>query len=170
MLRRVAEKLPHDRTWRVTVIGGVAMALGYGARRTTGDADVVDTAPEVFEAARLVASEFGLSAEWMNRKAEERGYVVASAASEAEVVFRADSLEVYVPTAAHMLAMKVARYAGRTDIADAMLLLKRLGTFSNAEEIWTRIGGLVPAAHHEQARHNLDVLWERVLEDVATTT
>jgi hypothetical protein len=36
-------RLPPGRTWRVTVIGGVAMALGYGARRTTRDADVVDT-------------------------------------------------------------------------------------------------------------------------------
>lgn len=47
VLRRVAQRLPPDRTWRVTVIGGVAMALGYGSRRTTRDADVVDTANEV---------------------------------------------------------------------------------------------------------------------------
>jgi hypothetical protein len=164
VLRRLADKLPHDRTWHVTVIGGVAMALAYGARRTTQDADVVATPPEVFEAARAVAPEFGLASDWMNAKAEAAGYVVASAAEDTQVVFSGPSLEVHVPSVAHMLAMKVARFAGGTDIEDAKLLLSKLKHFDNVEDVWTHIGGLVPVAKQAQARHNLENLWELVHE------
>jgi hypothetical protein len=161
VLRRVSERLPHARTWHVTMIGGVAMALGFGGRRTTTDADVIDTAPEVFDAARAVAAEFGLSPEWMNRKAEECGYVVASAATdEGKVIFEAPSLEVWAPSTAHMLAMKVARFAGDTDVEDAKVLLDLLDHFADVEGLWTYIGGLVPLAYQDQARHNLSTLWE----------
>jgi hypothetical protein len=164
VFHRLAEVVPHDRTWRVTVIGGLAMALGYGARRTTEDADVVDTAPEVLEAAKALAPEFGLASTWMNAKAEEAGYVLAAVTTDTRVVFQEPSLEVRVPSIAHMLAMKVARFAGDIDIDDAKLLLSKLGAFRDADEVWTHIGGLVPVAGRPQARHNLENLWELVHE------
>jgi hypothetical protein len=149
----------------VTMIGGVAMALGFGGRRTTRDADVVNTAPEVFEAARTVAAEFGLDSDWMNAKAEECGYVVASAASdEGQIIFEAPPLEIRAPSTAHMLAMKVSRFAGDTDVEDAKILLSRLGQFADAAAVWTHIGGLVVLAYRDQARHNLSTLWEMANE------
>jgi hypothetical protein len=164
VLRRVAEKLPRDREWRVTVIGGVAMALGFGSRRTTADADVVATPWEVIEAARSVAPEFGLDPDWMNANAEAAGYVVSSVAQNTRLVLREASLEVHIPSVEHMLAMKVARFAGSTDIDDAKLLLSKLGHLDDVEAVWTLIGGLVPVAEQAQARHNLENLWDLVHE------
>jgi hypothetical protein len=164
VLRRFAERLPPGKKWRITVIGGVAMVLGYGARRTTTDADVVDTDPEILIAASRVAAELGLPPDWMNKKAEEAGYVVPSATVDARTVLETASLEVRVPSTAHMLAMKVARFAGETDIADARLLLGLLGGFPSVIDLWTLVGGLVPPAHRAQAKHNLEVLWEAVHE------
>lgn len=100
----------------------------------------------------------------MNRAAEEAGFVVGSVTGDTEVVFSAPPLEVRVPSVAHMLAMKVARFAGDTDLADATLLLGELGSFVDVEDVWTLVGGLVPVAHRPQARHNLEVLWEIVHE------
>ena len=48
----------------VTLIGGVAMVLGYNSRRPTNDADVImtpDVAAEVLPAADQVAAQYGLS-------------------------------------------------------------------------------------------------------------
>jgi hypothetical protein len=40
VLRRLAERLPPTSQRRVTIIGGVAIALAYGSRRTTKDSEV----------------------------------------------------------------------------------------------------------------------------------
>jgi hypothetical protein len=162
IFRRLAEELPQDKSWRVTLIGGAAMALGYGGRRATSDADVTATPVEVIRAARAIAPEFDLKRGWMNAKAEEAGYVVSSAAEEGRSVVRQGPLEVFVPSTLHMLAMKVARLAGDTDAYDAKVLLRRLNHLNTVEQIWTLIGGLVPMAHRAQARHNLENLWEMV--------
>jgi hypothetical protein len=164
VLRRVSETLPQDRVWHVTVIGGVAMALGYGARRTTTDADVVSPPAEVLTASRAVAAEFGLPSDWMNQNAEMAGFISSSVAIGGSVVFATDSLVVEVPSAEHMLAMKVARLAGDTDRDDARILLSKLPGLAHVEDVWGHIGGLVPLAHRAQARHNLDVLWESTHE------
>jgi len=74
VLSRLSETLPATRQRHVTVIGGVAMALGYGSRRTTGDADVIlqsADAREVLLAAAGIANEFQLPTDWMNQKAVE---------------------------------------------------------------------------------------------------
>jgi hypothetical protein len=160
VFRRVSETLPRDRVWRVMVIGGVAMALGYGARRTTTDADVVSPPLEVLIASRAVAAEFGLPSDWMNQNAELAGFISSSVAIGGSVVFETDSLVIEAPSAEHMLAMKVARLAGDTDRDDARILLSKLAGFTDVEDVWAHIGGLVPLAQRAQARHNLHVLWE----------
>jgi hypothetical protein len=80
------------------------------------------------------------------------------------VTFSAPPHEVRGPSVAAMLVLKVARFAGDTDIADAKLLLGKLGTFSGVEQVWNWVGGLVPVAHGSQARHNPEILWEVVHE------
>src|SRR5579862_1159816 len=99
------------------------MALGYGSRRTTQDADVIlapEDASEVLLAAAEIAPEFDLPADWMNSKAVEAGY--ASLPPEGgRVVLRTPSLVLEVPSAERLLAMKLARFAGDADINDAKI-------------------------------------------------
>src|ERR1035438_3549394 len=61
VLDRLAAALPAPTQRHITVIGGVAMALGYGAQRTTLDADVVmapEVALEVLPIAALIRAGF----------------------------------------------------------------------------------------------------------------
>jgi len=162
---RLARELPPTGQRRVTMIGGVAMALGYKSRRTTGDADVIldpEIAEEVLAAAEKIATEFSLPPDWMNQKAIE-AKLIRPPVEPGRAVFETSSLVLEVPAPEHMLAMKVARYAGDTDIADAKILLPLLH-LDDVEEVWTRIGGLVPVAKQSVARDNLQALWEDVHE------
>jgi hypothetical protein len=162
---RLARELPPTGQRRVTLIGGVAMALGYKSRRTTGDADVIlapEITQEVLAAAERIAAEFSLPSDWMNQKAVE-AKLIRPPVEPGRPVFETSSLVLEVPAPEYMLAMKVARYAGDTDIADAKILLQLLH-LDDAEDVWTRIGGLVPVAKQSVARDNLQALWEDVHE------
>jgi hypothetical protein len=151
----------------VILIGGVAMALGYGSRRTTEDADVImtpDVAAEVLPAAEQVAAQYGLPSGWMNTKALDAGYVVPPV-EPGRVVLATDSVVFEVPSTEHLLAMKVARFASDTDRKDAEILLKRLlPSFSDVETLWNFLGGFIPPAQRLQARYNLNTLWDMVNE------
>jgi hypothetical protein len=162
VMRRLAAELPPDRQRRVILIGGVAMALGYGSRRTTNDADTVmgdaDVA-EILEAADRIAPDFQLAAGWLNQKAFEAGLITPPEAER--IVLETPALALEVPSAEHMLAMKVARFAGNTDTEDAIILLKAVRSrYSDVEELWTAVGGLVPVARQDTARYNLFKIWE----------
>jgi hypothetical protein len=163
VLSRLAERLPPGEH-RVMLIGGVAMALGYNSRRTTKDADVImapDVAAEVLPVAAAIADEFHLAHDWMNEKAVKANLIVPPD-RPGKVVFSKYSLVLEVPPPEHMLAMKVARFAGDTDAADAKTLLELLRkTFSDVEMLWAHIGGRVPEAKRGTARHNLLLLWEQ---------
>ena len=77
------------------------------------------------------------------------------------MVFETPTLLLEVPPIEHMLAMKVARFAGDTDIADASILLKDMRLrFSDVEDVWTQIGGFVPVAKQDAAHYYLLKLWE----------
>ena len=153
----------------VTLIGGVAMALGYGSRRTTKDADVVmtpDVASEVLPAAEQVATQYGLLSGWMNTKALDAGYVTQSI-EIGRSVLTTDSIVFDVPSIGQLLAMKLSRFAGDdVDVSDAKILLQQLQRrgYSDVETMWDSIGGLVRVADRSQARHNLYVLWEMLDE------
>jgi hypothetical protein len=70
------------------------MALGYGSRRTTKDADTVmqpDVAAEVLPAAKRIALEFGLAPDWLNQKAVEAGKIVIPK-PPGRIVFETDTL------------------------------------------------------------------------------
>lgn len=168
VLNRLAQVLPPDHQRHVTVIGGVAMALAYGSRRTTEDADVImppEVAAEVLPAAEKLAPEFGLPSHWMNQKAVEAGY--ASAPPEGgRVVLSTPSLVLEVPSTERLLGMKLARFAGDTDIEDAKILAMKLRNAgrSTAEDVWDVVGGTVPMASRGRARHNLENLWEMLDE------
>lgn len=163
---RLADVLSPDTHRHVTIIGGVAMAMGYGGRRSTDDADAAlppENATEIIAAADSIADEFSLPRGWLNQKAVEAGKIVPPVPDR--VVFDRPSLVLEVPGVEHMLAMKVARFAGGTDDVDAKILLRRLRLrYGNVEDVWSVIGGLVLLADRDRARHNLLALWEDLNE------
>lgn len=165
ILSRLAEVLPQDHEHRVTVIGGAAMILGYGAQRMTDDVDAVmspDVAADVIPAAVAIAPEFGLEANWLNEQAMTASLIVRPRIVE-KTVFASHSLVLEAPPVEHMLAMKLTAYRRHKDLEDASLLLKRMerSGLSSEEDVWTVVGGLVPVAKRPFARYNLGDLWER---------
>lgn len=148
------------------------MALAYGSRRTTKDADVVmepDVAAEILPIAERIAPEFGLPTGWLNQKAAERpGFIVrppGAGEGRGQIVFETPALTLEVPPPEHMLAMKLAAFRDDTDIADAKLLLRALGSgFLDQEDVWTVVGGFVPDGERDKAYENLYILWEDLHE------
>ena len=166
VLTSLAANLPPDHQRHVILIGGVAMALGYGSRRTTEDADVVmtpDVADEVLPAAEQIAAQNDLPLDWMNMRAWDAGLITAP--SPHKTVLVTSSIVFEVPSTEHMLAMKLVRFAGDTDRKDAEILIKRLlPSFSHIEDLWAVLGGLVPPSKRAQARYHLDIFWEKIHE------
>lgn len=166
ILHRLAEVLPPGGPRHVTVIGGAAMILGYGARRMTDDVDVVMTdevAADVLPAAMAIAPEFGLDPQWLNQQAIEASLIVRPKIND-KTVFASKSLVLEAPPVEHMLAMKLVANRRHKDWDDAALLLKRMVQrgLSSEDDVWTFIGGFVPVAKLRTARYNLSDLWERV--------
>jgi hypothetical protein len=167
---RLAERLPAPTQMHITVIGGVAMTLGYGARRTTLDADVVMTpevALEVLPIALLIAPEFGLAPDWLNQKAMEEGLIVRpgeAGQGHGRIVFDKPTLTLEVPPTERMLGMKLASFSrGGTDVEDAKALLALLlksGAYTDADQVWDLVGGLIPAAKRDKSQEALHTLWE----------
>ena len=168
ILKRLSDVLPQDHAQHVTVIGGAAMILGYGAHRMTDDVDAVMTpavAASVLPAAAAIAPEFELDPQWLNQQAMAALLIVPPRMVD-KTVFATRSLVLEAPPVEHMLAMKLVAYRRHKDWEDAELLLKRMkrSGVSTAEDVWTFIGGFVPVAKRPAARYNLDELWDRVHE------
>ena len=166
ILHRLAEVLPQDHQHHVTVIGGAAMILGYGAQRMTDDVDAVmtpDVAAEVIPAAVTIAPEFGLDPQWLNQQAMEASLIVAPKLLD-RTIFATRSLVLEAPPVEHMLAMKLVAYRRHKDWEDAAILLARMerAGLSNVEDVWTFVGGFVPVAKRMVAKYNLEELWDRV--------
>lgn len=165
ILERLSDVLSPDHQRHVTLIGGAAMLLGYGAQRMTDDVDAImtpDVAAEVLPAAVSIAGEFGLDPEWLNQRAISASLVVPPPLLD-KTLFATRSLVLEAPPIEHMLAMKVTAYRSHKDWDDAALLLKRLerSGLCDAEDVWSLIGGFVPVAKRATARYNLLDLWDR---------
>ena len=167
VLCRLAERLDPASPARIVVIGGAAVALGYGSRRSTLDMDAVlepQQAATLLRLADEIAPEFGLSHGWLNEKAKEAGFVVDSVV-QGPTLFDHPALKVVAPSLEQLAAMKLAAIRGQTDVDDALHLLRRLRSNTrDAEEVWSLTGGLVPVAERPKARYNLLKLWEMLDE------
>ncbi len=113
------------------IFGGAAMLLAFDARESTRDVDAIFVPKTaVLEAARQVAAESGLDADWLNDGVKgfvsDRGDVT----SDGMPVF--SNLRVMRPTTEYLLAMKclasrVADYDHAGDKTDVITLVRRLG-------------------------------------------
>jgi len=163
VLNRLAEHLDPSTPTKMLLIGGVAVALAYGTRRTTRDVDVVleeQSCESVIRAANNIAAEFDLEPGWLNENAKHAGFL-RETLIEGGVVLQTPTLKVVVPSLAQLGAMKLAAIRGQTDVDDAMILLKHLrASGGDAEDIWALVGGLLPVADRDKARYNLLKLWE----------
>jgi hypothetical protein len=82
------------------------------------------------------------------------------------VVLTTASVIFEVPSTERLLGMKLARWAGQTDIEDGKVLLLELKKrFSEVEDVWSAVGGHVLLVKQGYAKHNLEVLWETLEED-----
>ncbi|MBI5533522.1 MAG: hypothetical protein HY898_12450 [Deltaproteobacteria bacterium] len=164
VLMRLAGALHGGSPAHMTVIGGAAIALLFDARRTTTDVDVVIDSSDtmrVLAEARSIAAEFGLPENWLNQDARTGGFI-QEPLQLGQTLIETPDLTVSAPTIEHLLATKlpVAR-RGDTDIEDCLVLTRRLrATSDDADDLWSRIGGLVPVAHRQNALYNLRWIWE----------
>lgn len=107
------------------LVGGVAMAVAYDARRATTDVDAV-FAPsnEVRIAAARVAEQLGLEPDWLNDGA--KGFLPGADASQIGV-YEGANLRVAAASPRFLLAMKLMALRAERDIDDIKTLYQICG-------------------------------------------
>lgn len=142
------------------IVGGAAMVLAFGARESTKD---VDFAPlgntdlqVVRRLAQRVAQENGWRDDWLNDGA--KGYLHGYSIGDA--IFESRGIRVYCPSIPQLLAMKLTAWRDDVDIADADLLLRRIGK-STIEETWNEIAEFIPPGYELKVRYALEDLWNQ---------
>jgi hypothetical protein len=115
-------------TGEVCVVGGAAMVLGFGSRRSTRDIDaLVIEPPSIRAAIQQVAEKHGLPESWLNEGA--KGFA-ASQPVETTELMKLSHLRIVSPPPEYILAMKcIAARVGvdETDKGDVKYLIQRLG-------------------------------------------
>lgn len=165
VLQRLDDLLAEPVT--IKIIGGVAMTLVYGARRTTKDLDaILDPSSErlVNQAAAIVAREFDLADEWLNQSAHRAGLLTGVESIDENVSFPLKNIKLVAPRTAHLLAMKLAAFRGQIDREDALLLVRLLLKTYDRNAIENVVGGLVLPNKRSQSYYNLETLWEMLDE------
>jgi hypothetical protein len=145
-LRRLGElALENENVLEVSLYGGAVFAVLYGSRDTTTEVDAIVHPSQL--AARLalrVASEQGLPEDWLN---DDVRFFLAD--KEAKRRLKGDEfgpgLQVSVPTAAYLLAMKLraccAPLPGNAgDYDDIRFLVQKMeiGALAEVEKIYDR--------------------------------
>lgn len=114
------------------VVGGAAMALAFNTRRATRDVDgVFEPKAEVYEAARRVAAERGISQDWLNDAVKG---LLPGNDPHARALLDLPGLRVSVPSARYLLALKVTAARVDRDAEDIRTLAQLCGV-SSAEEV-----------------------------------
>jgi predicted nucleotidyltransferase len=135
------------------------MVLGYQARLSTQDVDVLILPPppahEVRALAKLVAQKRAWPAEWLNDAA--KGYLVGL--SDGPTLIAAPGIEVRQPTAEQLLAMKLCAWRDDVDINDAARLLQELRQEGDAAAVWRRVSPYLLRGRELKAQYAFTDLW-----------
>ncbi len=156
-LNQLAAELPEGEQVDLVVVGGAALVLLYGARETTRDVDAfaLSGAPaSVREASRRVATRLALPDDWLNDGA--KGFVHGLAIGD--VLLTAGALTVHTLAPQQLLAMKLSAWRDDVDVADAALLLSKLG--NDREAIWALVAPHVVPGRELKAQYAFDDLWK----------
>lgn len=140
------------------IVGGAALALGYGTHEVTRDVDAYILKPQearlVRQWATDVAEVRGWAPDWLNDGA--KGFM--SRIERGRQVFQAPGITVYSAPTAQLLAMKLSAWRDQADIDDAQTLLKNLpGDF---DSIWQAVAEFIPRGWELKAKLAFEVLWE----------
>lgn len=129
----------------ICLYGGAVMCLVYNVRASTKDVDAVFVpAGAIRQAAQAIAERHQLRPDWLNDAV--KGFIVQH---ERQRFLSLDHLDVFVPDAEYLLAMKcLAARVDTTDAEDIRFLVKRLG-LSEPEEVFRIIEAYYP---HRQIR------------------
>lgn len=155
----LAEQLPPGAPpVELTVFGGAAMVLLFGARESTKDVDAFCLRPEsegtVREAAAVVAATLGLPGDWLNDAV--KGYVHGLAFGQ--LIVSTPTLRVRTASVEQLLAMKLSAWRDDVDVEDARRLLEECA--GTREEIWGRVAGHLVPGRELKSRYAFDDLWE----------
>jgi hypothetical protein len=159
-LQRIGELAAADgEEVRLIAVGGAAMVLGFKARLSTRDVDVLIVAPSdtgrVRMWARKVADELGWPQDWLNDAA--KGFLVGL--SKGPELLRAPGIEVWRPANEQLLAMKLAAWRDDVDIGDARRLLEEFHEVESKEQIWKQVEVFLPPGSELKSQYAFDDLW-----------
>ncbi|MFP5310247.1 MAG: DUF6036 family nucleotidyltransferase [Actinomycetes bacterium] len=116
---------------RLFVVGGAAMTLAYGARRSTRDVDALfQPKEEVHEAARAIGVERGLPPDWLNDGV--KGFLLGSD-PDATVLLDVPGLRVEVASPRYLFVLKAMAARIERDADDLVALWPRCG-FADVDE------------------------------------
>jgi predicted nucleotidyltransferase len=145
---------------QLTLVGGAAMVLRFGARLSTRDVDAIILFPPeakiVREWARQVAEENDWPEDWLNDGA--KGYLVGI--SMGDVLFQAPGIEVRAPSLEQLLAMKLSAWRDDLDISDARRLLQEVAKNRKRDEVWKSVEPYLVKGDELTAQYAFLDLWE----------
>ena len=145
---------------RLALVGGAAMVLGYEARQSTRDVDVVILSPAearlVRNLVKRIATERDWPEDWLNDGA--KGYLVGISKGP---LFSVPGIEALSPSIEQLLAMKLCVWRDDLDISDARRLLQEiLQSVSGKDEIWESLEPYLVPGDELTAQYAFLDLWE----------
>lgn len=137
-----AQLAAKDIRGEICVLGGAAMVLAFNARRSTKDVDAVFApSSEIRDAAKAVAANLGLPADWMNDAV--KGFLPGEA-KEKNVALALENLTVWTPEPEYLLAMKGISARFDTEDANDFRLLVRFLKLKTAAKVLDLISRYYP--------------------------
>ncbi len=134
--------------------------LGYDARQSTRDVDVVILSPAeanlVRNLVKKIAAERNWPEDWLNDGA--KGYMVGI--SEGLLLFSAPGIEALSPSIEQLLAMKLCAWRDDIDISDARRLLQEFTSGRGKDKIWASLEPYLVPGDELTAQYAFLDLWE----------
>lgn len=133
------------------LLGDAVMIIEYDARKTIDRVDIIILAPskrdrpnrdsDILELSALVAKEKGWPDNWLNAQAGQSIDKIRT-----NCLYLSPGIEVHIPTAAQMLALKLLSWNSDVDIDDAIRLLKEMP--GNRGDIWQAVEPFLPVPNY----------------------